>query len=94
MIDYDGRPRVFNGTPEQAEANYRTHAFGAEGRCWNCDCRPWGLWASWRCGTTPADMIAAGAELPDAGEHQRMFTTGFAVFTAAQELSDSYADNW
>ena len=30
----------------------------AEGRCINCDCRPYGKWASLPCGTTvePADI--------------------------------------
>jgi hypothetical protein len=44
-------PIPFTGSAEVARANYETHAFGAEGRCWNCDCRPWGEWAKYQCGT-------------------------------------------
>lgn len=40
----------FTGTPEQAAANYDTHSFGSEDRCFCCDCRPWGVWAQYPCG--------------------------------------------
>jgi hypothetical protein len=40
----------FTGTDEEAEANFRTHFFGDEGRCYDCDCRPWGVWAKYPCG--------------------------------------------
>lgn len=51
-------PAKFEGTPEEAAANWRTHRFVADGdpenagdaRCWNCDVRPGGTHASWPCG--------------------------------------------
>lgn len=83
-------PRIFPGTPEQAAANYDTHQFGDEGRCWNCDCRPWGLWASWPCNVTEDEMIAAGGVLPEPEAHARAFIAGFGVQAA---LTD-YEQNW
>lgn len=44
----------FTGTSEQADANFATHNF-EDGRCWNCDCRPWGVWAKYPCNN--ADRI-------------------------------------
>ena len=40
----------FTGTAEEDRANFATHAFGEEGRCYYCDCRPWGEWAKYPCG--------------------------------------------
>jgi hypothetical protein len=46
-----GQALAFTGTPEEASANYDTHAFDPEeDRCWYCDCRPWGVWAKYPCG--------------------------------------------
>jgi hypothetical protein len=46
-------PAHFHGTPEQIEANRRSHQFDPTyDRCWNCDCRPWGIAAEWPCGST------------------------------------------
>ena len=28
------------------------HYYGPEDRCMNCDCRPWGKWASLPCGAS------------------------------------------
>jgi hypothetical protein len=39
------------------------HQYGAEDRCMNCDCRPWGKWASLPCGATEtAPFIPADPE--------------------------------
>jgi hypothetical protein len=83
-------PRKFNGTAEQADANFRTHYFDNEdARCWNCDCRPWGLWASWPCGVSEEEMDAAGAELPNKAEHARLFGLGFAIASALADEANN-----
>ena len=50
-------PAPFPGTPEEAAANRDTHLFVYDGtpddadvRCWNCDCRPSHVAASYPCG--------------------------------------------
>ena len=45
-------PMRFQGTPEEAARNRRSHDF-VDGRCWRCDCRPWGRVAEWPCGVEP-----------------------------------------
>lgn len=46
-------PAHFPGTAEEIEANRRTHQIDYESqRCWNCDCRPWGIAVEWPCGAT------------------------------------------
>lgn len=46
-------PHPFDGTPEEARENFDTHSFDSmEARCWKCDCRPWGTWAQYPCGST------------------------------------------
>lgn len=46
-----GTALPFTGTSEEATANFATHDFDPhEGRCWHCDCRPWGVWANHPCG--------------------------------------------
>jgi hypothetical protein len=45
-------PAHFPGTPAEVEANRQTHQFGPEGRCWDCDCRPWGIAVEWPCGAS------------------------------------------
>ena len=38
------------------------HNFSAsEGRCYECDCRPYGMWSKLPCGTTEADLAAVVA---------------------------------
>ena len=52
-------PRKFPGTPEEAAQNFKTHSFhydDDDARCWNCDCRPFGAWASWPCGIDPEEV--------------------------------------
>jgi hypothetical protein len=78
-------PQPFTGTAEEAAANYATHDFysydeSSGDRCTGCDCRPWGVWANWPCGTTEeeigridvpddvADAIYAGTPLAQIGE--------------------------
>jgi hypothetical protein len=66
-------PAPFPGTAEEAEANYNTHYFDAyDERCMDCDCRPWGVYATYPCGADvpridvtaeTADRIYAGTPL-------------------------------
>lgn len=55
-------PMRFQGTPEQAAANRRTHYF-VDGRCMDCDCRPFGRVAEWPCGVEPPRVEDATAGL-------------------------------
>lgn len=58
-------PVPFGGTPEEAEANYRTHNFQSWGfgndfgdtRCTKCDSKPWHKAADYPCGTEPQRMV-------------------------------------
>lgn len=44
-------PKPFEGTPEEAQANFETHSFSNEdARCMDCDCRAWGEYAKYPCG--------------------------------------------
>lgn len=44
-------PQPFEGTKEERTANYRSHSFyGEDGRCWDCDCKPWHEAAFYPCG--------------------------------------------
>lgn len=50
-----------------------SHHFDFEmGRCWDCDCRPWGLWSAAPCGLTEVDLEAisasTGVRREDAGD--------------------------
>jgi hypothetical protein len=53
------QPVRFPGTPEEIAANLATHNFVAsfygeddfDERCWDCDCKPWYISATWPCGT-------------------------------------------
>jgi hypothetical protein len=40
----------FTGSGELAKKNYATHRFNGDGRCGDCDCRPWGVWSKYECG--------------------------------------------
>lgn len=60
-------PVPFDGTSEQAEANYRTHNFQSwydedygDTRCMACDCKPWHKAADYPCGTEPERMLIIG----------------------------------
>lgn len=44
------RPAHFPGTPDEVAANRATHDFNDEGRCWECDCRAYGIASEWPCG--------------------------------------------
>lgn len=48
-------PARFSGTEDEKRANRLTHDFAGndEGRCWNCDCRAYGIVAEWPCGAEP-----------------------------------------
>lgn len=70
---------LFNGTPNQAKQNYATHDF-RDDRCWNCDCRPWGIWASWPCGFTQQQMIEAGGIIITPQQHAAYFDTAFQAY--------------
>lgn len=44
------RPPKFGGSMEQRLVNEASHYYWhPENRCANCDCRPWGTWATWGC---------------------------------------------
>lgn len=46
------RPVPFPGTEAQWRKNLRTHQFGGiDGRCWECDVKPWHESAKYPCGT-------------------------------------------
>jgi hypothetical protein len=66
-------PMKFQGTADEAAANYRSHWF-VDGRCMDCDCRPFGRVASWPCGVEPPRV-----EDPDAGVE---FDTRFLAYAA------------
>ena len=55
---------AFLGTPEQKAANRATHWF-VDGRCADCDCKPFGRVAEWPCGQEPprVNEPSAGDEL-------------------------------
>lgn len=53
-------PARYEGTAAEVEANRATHWF-IDGRCADCDCRPWGRVAEWPCGVEPARVEDAGA---------------------------------
>lgn len=45
------RPVPFRGTEEERQANRRTHRFeGIDGRCLECDHKPWHYGADYACG--------------------------------------------
>ena len=54
-------PMPFTGTEKEALANYRTHRWGPppDCRCWNCDCKPGHVAASYPCGQEPPRVQAA-----------------------------------
>jgi hypothetical protein len=60
------RPIRFQGTPEEARANYETHAwtsFDGEVECMDCCAKPWHAAASYPCGVgVPREEV----EIPDA----------------------------
>lgn len=70
-------PARFDGTPEEAAANYASHWF-VDGRCLDCDCRPFGRVASWPCGVEPPRVEEA-----DGNYLER----GFQVYAAAGGVS-------
>jgi len=44
-------PKPFEGTEEERKANFRSHRFGGEdGRCFECDSKPWHEAAYYPCG--------------------------------------------
>jgi hypothetical protein len=80
-------PVPFAGTPEEADANYRTHAFDPQyDRCIYCDCRPWGRVANYPC----------GAEVPRADFTQVVgedaVTEQFARFALFASIKEAYAE--
>jgi hypothetical protein len=68
-----------SGLPDDVRsANYASHSFDYEDRCWNCDCRPWGSWALLPCGAGPKALPAHVAPHTNASR----FYVGFAVHSA------------
>ena len=54
-------PVPFEGTDEERNRNFRTHAFYGE-RCDNCDCRPFGRYADYPCGAPVPRMNVEPAQ--------------------------------
>lgn len=45
------KPLPFLGTPEEGQANFRTHSFnGIDFRCYDCDSRPFSTSSFYPCG--------------------------------------------
>jgi hypothetical protein len=66
MMSYPlNRPVRFQGTREQAAANFATHDFvwsDEDVRCNKCDCIPGGTISSYPCGTVvPRETVLVGA---------------------------------
>lgn len=62
------QPKEFAGSEAEARANRATHYFGSEGRCVDCDCRPWGRVADYPCGASvPRVEVEAGPDYMLAG---------------------------
>jgi hypothetical protein len=61
---YADVPVPFSGTPEQRDANFRSHHFAwsndpdeaGDARCYDCDCRPSHVSANYPCGVEPPRM--------------------------------------
>lgn len=66
-------PAKFAGSVDEAMVNYGSHYF-VDGRCMDCDCRPFGRVASWPCGVEPPRVEEA-----DSNYLER----GFQVYAAA-----------
>ena len=67
-------PLEFPGTADEVAANQATHDFDYEfGRCFDCDCRPWGTVSQWPCGADvprtndPQAVAAAVARVAGGG---------------------------
>lgn len=57
------RPVPFAGTDAQLLRNRRSHQFGGiDGRCWECDVKPWHESANYPCG---AQIPRETVEIPD-----------------------------
>lgn len=71
-------PKRFEGTQEEKDRNRRSHYF-IDGRCADCDCRPWGRIAEWPCGVEPPRVTdqTAGLEF-DARFHAYAAAGGVA----------------
>jgi hypothetical protein len=67
-------PMRFSGTQAQRDANRDSHFF-INGRCADCDCRPWGRVAEWPCGVEPPRVTDEGAA--------REFDARFSAYAAA-----------
>ena len=58
----------FQGSPEERQANYRTHNWSGpdtDWRCFNCDCRPGSEASFWPCGGEPVATLTAPHRLID-----------------------------
>jgi hypothetical protein len=78
-------PKPFDGTTEQAAANYLTHhwsTFNDETECVLCVMKPWHVGASYPCGTEPPRIEVDDAY---AEAHQR---ARFVLFTALTQSVD------
>jgi hypothetical protein len=56
-------PARFSGSEAEKAANFDSHGFDWEsGRCWKCDCRPFGRVAEWPCGASVPREDVSDAE--------------------------------
>lgn len=64
-------PVAFTGTAEEKAANRATHYF-RDGRCQDCDCRPFGRVAEYPCGVEPARELT--------GSYDQEFDARFRIY--------------
>jgi hypothetical protein len=52
-------PKPFDGTEQEAKANFSSHHFvnNDDPSCLNCDCKPWHITASYPCGVEPPRVV-------------------------------------
>lgn len=100
-------PARFPGTPEEREANRRTHWFDPQfDRCVDCDCRPWGRIAEWPCGTrvprveitqpeaqAEVARLAAGAALASYVDLDRRRVSAFDADDVAMAEGERHWEN-
>jgi len=73
-------PKRFDGGHDEAAANVRSHWF-IDGRCADCDCRPWGRVAEYPCGAHVPRVENDRTALAEfeAGWVGHAMTEGFAI---------------
>lgn len=64
------KPVPFPGTEEERQANKKTHHWGGiDGRCFECDAKPWHVAADYPCGVeVPRHHFSLGTDWGQIGE--------------------------